>query len=65
MTFIQKSLYPMGNNVSKDGGTYPLTIVLPCSARTNTADIPVLHSTEVAPFTHKSCIPSSQGLQGP
>jgi hypothetical protein len=29
------------------------------------ADIPVLHSAEVAPFTHKSCIPSSQGLQGP
>jgi hypothetical protein len=31
MTFIQKSLYPKGNNVSKDEGPYPLTIVLPCS----------------------------------
>jgi hypothetical protein len=31
----------------------------------STADIPVLHSTEDAPFTHKTCIPSSQGLQGP
>jgi hypothetical protein len=30
----------------------------------STSDIPVLHSAEVAPFTHKSCIPSSQGLQG-
>jgi hypothetical protein len=29
------------------------------------ADIPVLHSAEVVPFIHKSCIPSSQGLQGP
>jgi hypothetical protein len=29
------------------------------------ANIPVLHSVEIAPFTHKSCIPSSQGLQGP
>jgi hypothetical protein len=29
------------------------------------ADIPVLHYVEVVPFTHKSCIPYSQGLQGP
>jgi hypothetical protein len=35
MTFVQKSLYPMGNNVSKDKGPYPLTIVLPCSVMTN------------------------------
>jgi hypothetical protein len=27
----------------------------------STTDIPVLHSAEVVPFTHKSCIPSSQG----
>jgi hypothetical protein len=31
MTFVQKSLYTKGNNVSKDEGPYPLTIVLPCS----------------------------------
>jgi hypothetical protein len=31
MTFIQKSLYPKGNNVWKDEGPYPLTIVLLCS----------------------------------
>jgi hypothetical protein len=31
MTFVQKSLYPNGNNVSKDEGPYPLTIVLLCS----------------------------------
>jgi hypothetical protein len=31
MTFIQKSLYPKGNNVSKDKCHYPLIIVLPCS----------------------------------
>jgi hypothetical protein len=31
----------------------------------STANIPVLHFAEIAPFTHKSCIPSSQGLQGP
>jgi hypothetical protein len=30
MTFVQKSLYPKGNNVSKDEGPYPLTIVLLC-----------------------------------
>jgi hypothetical protein len=31
MTFVQKSLYLKGNNVSKDEGPYPLTIVLPGS----------------------------------
>jgi hypothetical protein len=31
MTFVQKSLYPKENNVSKDEGPYPLTIVLLCS----------------------------------
>jgi hypothetical protein len=31
MTFVQRSLYPKGNNASKDKGPYPLTIVLPCS----------------------------------
>jgi hypothetical protein len=31
ITFVQKSLYPKGNNVSKDEGPYPLTIVLLCS----------------------------------
>jgi hypothetical protein len=31
MTFVQKSLYPKGYNVSKDEGPYPLTMVLPCS----------------------------------
>jgi hypothetical protein len=29
--FVQKSLYSKGNNVSKDEGLYPLTIVLSCS----------------------------------
>jgi hypothetical protein len=28
MTFVRKSLYPKGDNVSKDKGPYPLTIVL-------------------------------------
>jgi hypothetical protein len=28
MTFVRKSLYPKGNNVSKDEGPYLLTIVL-------------------------------------
>jgi hypothetical protein len=28
MIFVQKILYPKGNNVSKDEGLYPLTIVL-------------------------------------
>jgi hypothetical protein len=32
MTFVQKSLYSKGNNVSKDEGPYPLTIVLLCSS---------------------------------
>jgi hypothetical protein len=27
--------------------------------------IPVLHSVEVVPFTHKSCYPSVTGLYGP
>jgi hypothetical protein len=27
----------------------------------STASIPVLHSTEVVPYTHKSCIPFRQG----
>jgi hypothetical protein len=31
LTFVLKSLYPKGNNVSKDEGPYPLTIVLFCS----------------------------------
>jgi hypothetical protein len=31
MTFIRKSLYLKGDNVSKDEGPYPLTIVLLCS----------------------------------
>jgi hypothetical protein len=31
----------------------------------STASIPVLHSAEVVPYTHKSCIPCRQGLQGP
>jgi hypothetical protein len=31
LTFVRKSLYPKGNNVSKDEGPYPLTIVLLCS----------------------------------
>jgi hypothetical protein len=32
MTFVRRSLYPKGNNVSKDEGFYCLTFsVLPCS----------------------------------
>jgi hypothetical protein len=32
ITFVQKSLYPKGNNASKDEGLYRLTFsVLPCS----------------------------------
>jgi hypothetical protein len=31
----------------------------------STADILVLHSAEIAPFTHKSCILSSQGYLDP
>jgi hypothetical protein len=31
MTFIQKSLYPKGYNVSEDEGPYLLTIMLPYS----------------------------------
>jgi hypothetical protein len=31
----------------------------------NTDSIPVLHSIEVVPFTHKSCYPSATGLYGP
>jgi hypothetical protein len=31
----------------------------------STASIPVLHSEEVVPYTHKSCIPCRQGLQDP
>jgi hypothetical protein len=31
MTFVQRSLYPKGDNVTKDEGLYPLTFVLPCS----------------------------------
>ena len=31
----------------------------------STASIPILHSTEVVPFTHKSCYPSVTGLYGP
>jgi hypothetical protein len=32
MTFVQRSLYPKGNNASKDEGLYRLTFsVLPCS----------------------------------
>jgi hypothetical protein len=32
ITFVQKSLYPKGNNASKDEGFYRLTFsVLPCS----------------------------------
>jgi hypothetical protein len=30
-----------------------------------TTSIPVLHSTEVVPFTHKSCYPFATGLIGP
>jgi hypothetical protein len=32
ITFVQKSLYPKGNNAPKDEGHYKLTFsVLPCS----------------------------------
>jgi hypothetical protein len=31
MTFVQRSLYPEGDNVSKDKGLLSLTIVLLCS----------------------------------
>jgi hypothetical protein len=31
----------------------------------STASIPVLHSTEVVPFTHKSCYPFDTGLYEP
>jgi hypothetical protein len=31
ITFVRRSLYPKGDNVSKDEGPYPLTIVLLCS----------------------------------
>jgi hypothetical protein len=31
----------------------------------SSASIPVLHSTEVVPYTHKSCYPSATGLYGP
>jgi hypothetical protein len=31
----------------------------------SSASIPVLHSAEVVPFTHKSCYPSAMGLYGP
>jgi hypothetical protein len=31
----------------------------------STASIPVLHSVEVVPFTHKSCYPFATGLIGP
>jgi hypothetical protein len=32
MTFVRRSLYPKGNNASKDEGLYHLTFsVLPCS----------------------------------
>jgi hypothetical protein len=32
MTFVRRSLYPKGNNASKDEGPYRLTLsVLPCS----------------------------------
>jgi hypothetical protein len=30
-----------------------------------TASIPILHSAEVVPCTHKSCYPSTTGLYGP
>jgi hypothetical protein len=32
---------------------------------TSMSSIPILHSTEVVPCTHKSCYPSSTGLYGP
>jgi hypothetical protein len=28
MTFVRKSLYPKGDNVLKDEGPYPITMVL-------------------------------------
>jgi hypothetical protein len=31
ITFVRRSLYPNGDNISKDKGPYPLTIVLLCS----------------------------------
>jgi hypothetical protein len=31
ITFVRRSLYPKEDNVSKDEGPYPLTIVLLCS----------------------------------
>jgi hypothetical protein len=31
----------------------------------STASIPVLHSAEVAPFTHKSCHPVAKGSRSP
>jgi hypothetical protein len=31
----------------------------------STASIPVLHSAEVVPFTHKSCYPSAKGSRLP
>ena len=31
ITFVRESLYPKGDNVSKDEGPYPLTLVLLCS----------------------------------
>jgi hypothetical protein len=31
----------------------------------STTSMPVLHYAEVVPYTHKSCIPYRQGLQGP
>jgi hypothetical protein len=31
----------------------------------SSASIPVLHSLEVVPCTHKSCYPSATGLYGP
>jgi hypothetical protein len=31
----------------------------------SSASIPVLHSAEAVPCTHKSCYPSSTGLYGP
>jgi hypothetical protein len=31
ISFVRRSLYPKGDNVSKDEGPYPLTIVLLCS----------------------------------
>jgi hypothetical protein len=31
----------------------------------STAGIPVLHTAEVVPFTHKLCYPFATGLYGP